>query len=204
MGYKSTVAAAAIAASLAMGSAAMAKDLPSTMTVPPGSGVEDITAQLRDAGFTGVRDAKLSGAIYEAVAMYGGEEVHLRLDTENGGLTKVADAHGDPMMIHAKDDTTDQEIRDSLARHGYSNFGDVKRSGDVIDVMASKNGEQVNLRIEQSTGVVTEQGGDSGRTMSSETMRPGGTTDSTTAKETPSQSGSGATTGAPQGKATGN
>lgn len=106
---------------------------------------DEIRERLEAQGFTDVEDLDRDGGMYQARASRDGQTYVLQLDAETGAIQRHR--------------LTASSIRDMLEEEGYSEISDLQREGDIYRVQARRNGEEVTLQVDATTGAVRSEDG---------------------------------------------
>ena len=101
---------------------------------------------LRSRGYSDIEGLKRDGDTFRVseAKRYGSDVEDLRIDARTGRVQDEARLSED-------------QARNMLRDQGYSDVSDVSRDGDTITAKAKRNDREVRLRIDATTGVVTQQ-----------------------------------------------
>lgn len=158
----------AVAAVLGLGlaQAAMASDMPTTIeSFPKNASDAWVRDALGDMGFNNIGPVKQSGNIYDVTASWEGRPVRLEIDARTGGMK---DQNAGDTAISTAGDMDDAHIRSELQKLGYTDIGNIERSGDVIETDAQYRGRTVALEIDADNGGVTREYLVGGNTLEAE------------------------------------
>ena len=126
---------------------------PLAINVTPKSSDAAIRSELGGLGYTGLGEVTRRGNIYSVPAQSAGQPVLLRVNALNGRVSGATVPRRE--FIAARDDMDTSYVAQQLRAIGYTQVGDVSRSGNIYRAAASKDGAPVSLRIDGNTGAVT-------------------------------------------------
>lgn len=131
------------------------------------AGTEDIVNELRDLGFTEIRDVRYSGEVFEATADWNGETVALSIDGDTGAISyeeaqvrEIALPADAAIPTQANTAMDADYVREQLQEIGFTDIRDIEVSHrnargaqiPVFETAARYDGEWVNLTIDGADG----------------------------------------------------
>lgn len=126
---------------------------PLAISVTPNSSDAAIRSELSRLGYTGAGEVSRRGNNYVVPAQQAGQPVLLRVNALNGRVSSSATPRRE--YIAARNDMDGAYVAQQLRAIGYSQVGEVSRSGNIYRAAASKDGAPVTVRIDGNTGAVT-------------------------------------------------
>ncbi|WP_137177983.1 PepSY domain-containing protein [Roseomonas sp. AR75] len=101
---------------------------------------------LRARGYSDIEGLERDGDHFkvEGAERYGEDVENLRIDARTG-------------QVRDEKKLSESQVRTMLQDRGYSDVSDVSSDGDAITATAKQNDREMKLRVDRSTGVVTQQ-----------------------------------------------
>lgn len=106
---------------------------------------DQIKNELQARGYSDIDNLDQKSDHYTADAKrYGKEEKNLHIDSHTGQISNQ------PKL-------TEDQVKNMLKKHGYSDVSDVKSQGNDFTADAKQNGQKMKLKVDAQSGVVTPQ-----------------------------------------------
>ncbi len=140
-------------------------DLPGPVlfvSAPHETNVNEARSGLEALGY-GVRQISQDGTVFTARADLAGETFDLRIEAATGQVTMIgtppADVRDLPSIRLASDahETNRNEVATALAAAGYDKVRNVTNDGRIFNANAAWRGQDMTLRIDARSGIVTQQ-----------------------------------------------
>ena len=144
---------------------AVERDLPGPVlfaSAPHETNVNEARTGLENLGYD-VRTISQDGRIFMARADFGGETLDLRVNADGGRVTMIGAAPANAgalpsiRLASAAHETNRNEVAAALAAVGYEKVRDVTNDGRIFNANAVWQGQDLALRIDARSGIVTAQ-----------------------------------------------